>query len=486
MSQTPQRPQTRANFEAKPSANSYIPEVEIKQGAENLKQTLEGMPYTSEGKGAVIYVFEYSDCPVAQLRYKDWKGKLEGVELRHFFYPTNQRSANETAALALSRDVVDYYANMEHRKTAPDERKTNQSIDAYNSITGPLRNIIVPILHMNGWTRSQIVSPNYFWEVDGKWYSEGGYEHGRFENIMNMGVLNNINKAAQQNPRTPDTGQSVNTQPAAPKSASDVSAIATTMTGETQPDILGIKIGMPTVEVRPILRDRHLQKYAERKSHLTFTNGDFAQEPIPGDFISLISTYSPYIYVNQIDDHIDAFMTPTAGTERVAYVGRSVFMRKKEIYLLLSTFKAALIAKYGKPAANDDEYTWMLWRFNARPTSLNSNQLSVRCKAINLRGLGEDWVDERRPVSNWVLDFRLITLPQMVVDCGGTYLRADIILANRNAPPEQRLVQGYSLQLSGLALAIEALNRVDAVVAAAKQAHDKQILERAKSQKADP
>jgi hypothetical protein len=86
-----------------------------------------------------------------------------------------------------------------------------------------------------------------------------------------------------------------------------------------------------------------------------------------------------------------------------------------------------------------------------------------------------------------VLDIpKYAKLEKMVSDCGGTYLTVNLILANRNAPPEELLVAGYSLQLSGLALAIEALNRVNAVVAAAKQVHDKQILERAKSQKADP
>lgn len=175
---------TKEQRSAKPSANSYMPAVEIKQGADNLKQTLEGMPYTSEGNGAVIYVFEFFDCPSAQRRYKDWKGKLEGVELRHFFYSTNQRTANETADLALSRDINDYDAYMEHKKTAPDARKTNQSMEVFNSIIGPILNIIIPTLHKNGWTDRNLVSPNYFWEVDGKWYSDSG--HGAFESIMNM------------------------------------------------------------------------------------------------------------------------------------------------------------------------------------------------------------------------------------------------------------------------------------------------------------
>jgi hypothetical protein len=174
---------------ATPPANSYIPAVEIKQGADKPKQTLEGMSYTSEGKGAVIYVFEFSDCPGAQHRYKDWKGGLQGVELRHFLYPTSQRTANESAALLLSRDINDYYAFMEHRKTAPDATKTKESVDAFNSIVNSIVNIIIPILHQNGWTDRNLVSPHYFWEVDGKWYSDGGYgykEHGRFESIMNM------------------------------------------------------------------------------------------------------------------------------------------------------------------------------------------------------------------------------------------------------------------------------------------------------------
>ncbi|PYU05479.1 MAG: hypothetical protein DMG34_08235 [Acidobacteria bacterium] len=170
------------------------------------------MPYTSEGNGAVIYIFEYSDCPFAQRRYKDWKGKLEGVELRHFFYATNERSANEMAALALSKDINAYYAYMEHRKAAPDRSKTGQSVDAFNLVSNSKTNIIIPILHNNGWALRNLVSPNYFWEIGGKWYSDGGYkEHGRFESIMNMVALN---KAAQLNPRTANASQSVNTPPA--------------------------------------------------------------------------------------------------------------------------------------------------------------------------------------------------------------------------------------------------------------------------------
>lgn len=162
-------------------ANSFG--MEIRRDANRLRQVLSGLPYTRQGRGAVIYVFGFSECAFSQKLYHEWQGKTQGIELRHLFYPVSDRSSNETAALSISRDLKDYHAYMQNRKQAPDFRFSNRSTDAYNFMIAAIKEII-PILKKNGWERRGLVSPHYFWEVDGRLYTTAGYTPQHFQAVM--------------------------------------------------------------------------------------------------------------------------------------------------------------------------------------------------------------------------------------------------------------------------------------------------------------
>jgi len=312
----------------------------------------------------------------------------------------------------------------------------------------------------------------------------------------------NMNKTVQQLPGTPKAGQPSNTKPAPPSSVSDnASAIADTTTGKAQPDILGVKIGMSAAEVRPILQGRHLQKYMEKKLQLSYLNETFQPTPIPGEFISNMDTFTMANMngLPPITDIIEVDMTPIVGTERVANITRMVNLTaKKENYLLLSKFKADLIAKYGTPVVDDDVQSaseQMLWRFNARSTSLSSNQLEHECTMTGKHesaNLANEAYQKAAFNWNWVLDIngQYAVTPNQPdthllermgrTDCGD-YLVVGISTVSVTSSAD-RLVNAFGMQLSSLSLAAEAGKQVDVVVAKAKLEHEKQILERAKGQ----
>lgn len=264
------------------SNSSFVPAVTIEHGADTLKKTLENMPYTSEGKGAVVYVFEYSDCAYAQKRHKDWNGKLEGVELRHFFYGTNNRSSNETAALAISRDIGDYNAFMENRKSAPDATKSSRTIDAYNSIIKPVTTVIIPTLQKNGWKTNRFSSPHFIWESDGVWYSDAGYTKEHFTNIVNMakGVSSPAPSAGSPPVPPPAPAHATNTPPSDDDAETDTDlndGITAPPAGYRIPgwadklDIIGVKIGMPAKQVIEIIR-KHNPKFEIKVDKVALKN----------------------------------------------------------------------------------------------------------------------------------------------------------------------------------------------------------------------
>lgn len=158
--------------------------IEIKTGAKELQQALDNLPYTKDGTGPVLYLFEFSECPYCQQLYNDFNGTIPGVETRYLFYAVSQRSANETAALGLSRNIKDYHAFMKNQKSAPAANSTNASIDAYNAIQGALTKTILPTLQKNGWRNQSLVSPTFIWEENGRLYVDGGYRKDYFETIL--------------------------------------------------------------------------------------------------------------------------------------------------------------------------------------------------------------------------------------------------------------------------------------------------------------
>jgi hypothetical protein len=85
------------------------------------------------------------------------------------------QTSNETAALAQSRDSADFHAYMNRTQVAPNVRTNNASIDAFNSVIGPLQTVLMPIMKKNGWPVRNPVSPQFMWETNGQVYVQGGY-----------------------------------------------------------------------------------------------------------------------------------------------------------------------------------------------------------------------------------------------------------------------------------------------------------------------
>lgn len=165
--------------------------VEITEDVDKLRSTLETMPYAAQGEGRVIYTFEFSECPFSQRFYRDWTGRLDGLEMRRFFYAVSQRSANEMVELASSRDAADYQAYMERRRTAPqfDNRqqaadKINRNINTYNAVMKPLINVVTPILVSNGVIEGNLVSPMLIWEEGDRLFAAGGYDRAHIESVL--------------------------------------------------------------------------------------------------------------------------------------------------------------------------------------------------------------------------------------------------------------------------------------------------------------
>lgn len=169
-----------------PARATRTPEgyVRIDQGATELLQILESLPYASEGDGPIMYNFEFSECPYCQAKYRDFKGQDLGFNFRRMFVPVSDRTSRETAALGKSRDPADYHAYMMRRKVAPAFDTDNDAIDAYNAIVKAASQDIPAILLRNGWAARGLVFPAFFWIEDGKLFANGGYDRSNFEGMI--------------------------------------------------------------------------------------------------------------------------------------------------------------------------------------------------------------------------------------------------------------------------------------------------------------
>jgi hypothetical protein len=167
-----------------PAVAEDYPRTQMRVRSTELLTTLEKMPWASEGSGTPVYVFEFSECPYCQKFNQDHSAAIPGIEMRHMFYAVSQRSANETAALAKSRDIADYRAFMVGRKRAPAYDSTDASIDAFNAIQVEIGDVIMPVLKANGWSNKSLVSPMFFYVENGKLWAQGGYETGAFDRFV--------------------------------------------------------------------------------------------------------------------------------------------------------------------------------------------------------------------------------------------------------------------------------------------------------------
>lgn len=180
--------------------------VEIKHHLDRVAQTLKQIPYAEEGEGATIYVIAYSTCPHARRFENDWRGKLGNVKMRYVLYGIDNRTMNEAAALALSRDPADFHAFMANAKSAPSIQASNERIDAFNGIVDSLKIGIVPALKANRYMNN-IRSPHFFYTDGRRLLTQGGYSRESFADILRISQAGYAKAMQQKSQRTESAGE---------------------------------------------------------------------------------------------------------------------------------------------------------------------------------------------------------------------------------------------------------------------------------------
>lgn len=319
---------------------------EIHSNADTLKQTLESMPYASEGSGPAIYTFEFSECPYCQLMHKEWSGKTEGIEMRRMFYAVSPRSANEMAALARTRDINDYKAYMEGRKQAPtvDDKRLppaeyNKNVALFNSIITPLDQTVEPILRQNGVISGNLVSPMLIWEEKGKWYASAGYQKPRFANILERLKAGGANEPA---PEVTAASRAALVEPESTSSSSDEPIL----------EIVGLKLGMTMEQALAALR-AHNPAFQLSTLSTDVTIADSNRQPLKvtsydkelrAAWRQGVKGYTPGAL---FQEQIVAVFAPPPADHRVQYV-RRVLRYQPGQGPAFDGVRASITEKYGK------------------------------------------------------------------------------------------------------------------------------------------
>lgn len=215
--------------------------VEIKDGGKKLISTLQAMPSAKMGKGPALYIFEFTDCPYCQAFYKDFQGFVPGIKTHHFFYAVSEKTANETAALALMPRSNIYHMFMRQSRQAAPYNKNQKRLDAYNAIMGPLNDVILPTLIKNGWKAQSLVSPTFIWEENGRVFADGGYRRDHFETLIASIRKTDPATAEKVTKNIPDHAKSTHRHEGAPLKTTEVQ---------------GIKLGMPFKEAEKLALEK--------------------------------------------------------------------------------------------------------------------------------------------------------------------------------------------------------------------------------------
>jgi hypothetical protein len=235
-------------------------QTEISKNKEQFMSALASMPYTSTGSGPVLYVLEYSDCPDCRAFESDLRARPgTKVQIRRIFYAISEKTANETAYLAQTKDINDFYAFMDGTKAAPAFRNNKISTDAFNSVAGPLKNVIRPIMTLNGWPFKTPVHPHFLWESNGRAYMTGGYTKELLTEILSM--VNSGAHVAQAS--APPSRESAGI--ASGSSRNEIAPLADRL------DIVGVKIGMPLAQAIQAL-NTHNPKFNIKTGEIQFAN----------------------------------------------------------------------------------------------------------------------------------------------------------------------------------------------------------------------
>jgi hypothetical protein len=342
---------------------------QIRQGADTLWRTLESMPYAADGDGAPVFIFEFSECPHSQSLYRDWRGKLQGVQLRHMFYAVSQRSANEMAALSRSRDLTDYQAFMEGTKAAPladDPRLTaaeyNRNVAHFNAIMKPLDAVVEPTLRANGVMAGNLVSPTLVWREGDAVFASGGYEYAHMARVLER-VL-----AASAGSRTTAPA------PAAVAGAATTAEAAGAAPGGARAEIVGIRLGMTQDQAIAAIR-AYNPRLAVSEHATEVTIQDSNRQPLQVDrYVSEVwgdwnKSVQGYQNGEPIEKLVVVFASPPAA-HHVQFVERDIRYVSND-GPATDVLLASIRDKYGEPTRTSSSGHALLWQYGAQRLTMD-------------------------------------------------------------------------------------------------------------------
>jgi len=447
------------------SFQSAFGQTEITKNKEQFMSTLASMPYTSTGSGPVLYVLEYSDCPDCRAFESDLKARPgTKAEIRRIFYAISEKTANEAAYLAQTKDINDFYAFMNGTKAAPAFRNNRTATDALNSVVGPLKNVIRPAMSLNGWPFKTPVHPHFLWETNGRAYMTGGYTKESLTEILSM--VSSATQVAQAS--VPPRSQ--------PGDLAKTSNTATAATGPTGPDVIGLRIGMTPAEARAIFKAREFGLTKKRNEFLQEHSTSLAFRFPGSTAIGLEGvTFFDAIRGNKVDsdgnpgrdfdpqnldtNQLEALFTPTPGQETVFKVTRSVLISQSK-RPTFDAFKKTLIEKYGTPTYWDPKNPGAFhWSYDG-----NGAQRKADSKTNWAGCPRENAMDENA----YVQQENLRKFKGEAAGCGAIVLSVQLAFQGALYRGEETPISNYTARLFGYDLIVHGIDVVTAMREKAK------------------
>jgi len=408
--------------------------IEIRRNLPLLLQTLGGLPYSTQGKGPVIYLVEFSTCPYARRFESDHGSKLAdmGLQVRRIYYGVDPATQNNAAASALSRDPAMQRAFMFENRRAPSMYDTPAALEAYQDVPDKLK-AIVAVLQENGWRSDRVVSPMFIYTDGKKIFADGGYRVDHFNNriLPRLQLAANVGTATAPTP--PVTAPTPTAEPASPGT-------------RVLPDVLGFRLGMTVPEV--MVRMKAL------KPPLPHGMGAVAIS-VPG---LPNSSHQGFITAHDVGPQGVFRLSFSAPPEesRLVNVNRGVDYKTHaaDAAPARAALRAALVQKFGTPTENDapqafiERLTW-IWDRQGR---LLTQPLGTACTV----SMAWESVGRMRAPSNDVARLidrgcavymqSIITWNAAGVVEGLQQIAVDVAGRDRAARITQKAVEDYSRQ----------------------------------------